>query len=451
MNITQENTGDLTAIIKIELSQNDYQDKVTKQLKELQHKANVPGFRPGKVPLGMIQKMYGKSVRVDEINKALSEALEKYVTENKINTLGNPLINEEKNATIDWETQNDFEFYFDIAMQPEININLETIKVDKYNIKADEKMLDQFVVDIQKRHGHAQSQDVAGETDIIHADAEELDENMNVKENGTNTKFSFAVEKIVDKKIKTKAIGLKKDDNIDINMLKAFGSEEEVGRIMNIKNDSEEIKSTYRLKISEISHLHEAELNEELFKKVYPQDEIKTIEDFRNRIAQEAETYYVKESDQKLLGDIIEKLIEETSVELPTEFLKRWLLESNRDKITVEQLEADFGAYERSLKWQLIENKLITENNINVADTEVKAYIKEFVLGQYFPKSEDEEQDKRLDGIVDTIMKNEKEVKRIYDEMYDKKMIELFKEKVKTKAKDITFEDFVKLAERNKK
>jgi trigger factor len=448
MNITQENTGNLTAIIKIELNQSDYQDKVTKQLKEFQQKANVPGFRPGKVPFGMVQKMYGKGVKADEINKVLSETLEKYISENKIDTLGSPLMSEEKNANIDWENQNDFEFFFDIAIQPEIKINIETIKVDKFNIKADEKMIDQFVVDIQKRHGHAHSHEEAQENDIIHFDAEELDENMNVKENGINTKASFAVEKIIDNDIKATIIGLKKDDIIDIDMLKAFGSKEEVGRIMNIKNDSEAIKSTYRLKALEISHLHEAELNEELFLKVYPQNEIKTIEEFRNRIAEEAEAYYVKESDQKLLGDVIGKLIEETSVELPTEFLKRWLLESNRNKITIEQLEADFGAYERSLKWQLIENKLITENNINVSDEEVKAYIKEFILGQYFPKSEDEEQDKRLDSIVDTIMKNEKEVKRIYDEMYDKKMIELFKDKVITNAKNITFEEFVKLVER---
>ncbi len=447
MHITQENTGELTSVIKIELSQNDYQDKVNKQLKDFQQKANVPGFRPGKVPIGMVQKMYGKGVKVDEVNKVLSQALENYINENKIDTLGSPLMNEEKNNSIDWDTQSDFEFYFDMAIQPSITINLEAIKVDKYTIRADEKMIDQFVADIQKRHGHAHSHDEAQINDIIHADAEELDENMNVKENGTKTKASFAVEKIIDKDIKATVIGLKKDDIIDIDMLKAFGSEEEVGRIMNIKNDSPEIKSIYRLKALEISHLHEAELNEELFSKVYPQDEIKTIQDFRNRIALEAEVYYLKEGDQKLLGDVIGKLIEETKVELPTEFLKRWLLESNRDKITVEQLEADFGAYERSLKWQLIENKLITENNIHVADTEVKDYIKEFILGQYFPKSEDDEQDKRMDGIVETIMKNEKEVKRIYDEMYDKKMIELFNEKVTTNPKNITFEEFVKLAE----
>ncbi len=451
MNITQENTGNLTAVIKIELNQNDYQDRVTKQLKGFQQKANVPGFRPGKVPYGMVQKMYGRGIKVDEINKVLSEELEKYITENKIDTLGSPLMSEEKNSNIDWETQDDFVFYFDIAMQPEVNIDLEAIKVDQFRIKADEKMIDQFVLDIQKRHGHAHSHDEAQENDIIHADAEELDETMNVKENGIKTKASFAVEKITDNDIKATVIGLKKDDIIDIDMLKAFGSAEEVGRIMNIKNDSDAISSTFRLKALEISHLHEAELNEELFKKVYPEDNILTIEAFRQRIADEAEVYYVKESDQKLLGDVITKLIEETKVELPIAFLKRWLLESNRNKITEEQLEADFGAYERSLKWQMIENKLISSNNIHVADAEVKAYIKEFILGQYFPKSEDEEQDKRLDSIVETIMKNEKEVKRIYDEMYDKKMIELFKDKVNTNPKDITFEEFVKLADHKHK
>jgi trigger factor len=447
MNITQENTGDLTAVIKIELNQADYLERVNKQLKDFQQKANVPGFRPGKVPFGMVQKMYGKGVKIDEINKVLSEGLEKHITENKIETLGSPLMSEEKNAHIDWDTQDDFEFYFDIAMQPEVIIDLEAIKVDKFNIKADDKLIDQFVLDIQKRHGHAHSHDEADEHDIIHADAVELDENMNVKENGVNTKISFSVEKIKDATIKASMIGLKIGNPIDLNLLTAFGSDEETSHILNLKADDAAIKSVYRISALEISHLHEAELNEDLFKKVYPQDDITTIEDFRKRIAQEAEAYYEKESDQKLLGDVITKLIEDTKVELPADFLKRWLLESNRNKVTAEQIDADFGAYERSLKWQLIENKLITANSIHVEEAEVRAYIKEFVLGQYFPKSENEEQDKRLDSIVDTIMKNEKEIKRIYDEMYDKKMITLFKEKVKTKAKDISFEDFVKLAQ----
>jgi trigger factor len=449
MNITQENTGDLTAVIKIELNQTDYQERVSKQLKDFQHKANVPGFRPGKVPFGMVQKMYGKGVKIDEINKVLSEGLEKHITENKIETLGSPLMSEEKNANIDWDNQDDFEFYFDIAMQPEVKIDLEAIKVDKFNIKADDKLIDQFVLDIQKRHGHAHSHDEADEHDIIHADATELDENMNVKENGIKTNISFSVEKIKDATIKASMIGLKIGHPLDVNILTAFGSEEEAANILNLKADDAAIKSTYRISALEISHLHEAELNEDLFKKVYPQDDISTIEDFRKRIAQEAEAYYEKESDQKLLGDVITKLIEDTKVELPADFLKRWLLESNRNKVTAEQIDADFGAYERSLKWQLIENKLITANSINVEEAEVRTYIKEFVLGQYFPKSEDAEQDKRLDSIVDTIMKNEKEIKRIYDEMYDKKMITLFKEKVKTKAKDISFEDFVKLAQKN--
>ncbi len=173
------------------------------------------------------------------------------------------------------------------------------------------------------------------------------------------------------------------------------------------------------------------------------------MEAFRNKIKEEAENYYVRETDQKLLGDVIGKLIAETEVELPADFIKRLLMESNSDKLTNEELDENIDAYIKSMKWQLIENKLIKDNNLVVAESDVRNYIKDVYLGQYFPKAQDEEQDKRLDGIVDTIMKNEKEVKRIYDEMYDKQMIELFKQKVKTNPTEVTFDEFVKLVGHN--
>jgi trigger factor len=449
MNITKENTGNLTAEIKVEISQNDYQDKITKQLKEYQHKANIPGFRVGKVPIGMIQKMYGKPIKIDEINKIISESLDKYIKENNLNLLGSPLMNEIKNSLIDWDTQTDFEFYFDIALQPEINIDLESMTLESFKIIADDKMIDNIVRDTQKRQGHAHSHDEADENDIIHADAEELDENGTVKENGIKTKASFSVEKISNKDIKASIIGLKKEDIFDINFAEALGSEHDASHALNLGHDSEGLGSTYRIKATEISHLHEAEVNEELFEATYPGQEIKTLEAFRNKIKEEAENYYVRETDQKLLGDVIGKLIAETEVELPADFIKRLLMESNSDKLTNEELDENIDAYIKSMKWQLIENKLIKDNNLVVAESDVRNYIKDVYLGQYFPKAQDEEQDKRLDGIVDTIMKNEKEVKRIYDEMYDKQMIELFKQKVKTNPTEVTFDEFVKLVGHN--
>jgi trigger factor len=449
MNITKENTGNLTAEIKVEISQNDYQDKITKQLKEYQHKANIPGFRVGKVPIGMIQKMYGKPIKIDEINKIISESLDKYIKENNLNLLGSPLMNEIKNSLIDWDTQTDFEFYFDIALQPEINIDLKSMTLESFKIIADDKMIDNIVRDTQKRQGHAHSHDEADENDIIHADAEELDENGTVKENGIKTKASFSVEKISNKDIKASIIGLKKEDIFDINFAEALGSEHDASHALNLGHDSEGLGSTYRIKATEISHLHEAEVNEELFEATYPGQEIKTLEAFRNKIKEEAENYYVRETDQKLLGDVIGKLIAETEVELPADFIKRLLMESNSDKLTNEELDENIDAYIKSMKWQLIENKLIKDNNLVVAESDVRNYIKDVYLGQYFPKAQDEEQDKRLDGIVDTIMKNEKEVKRIYDEMYDKQMIELFKQKVKTNPTEVTFDEFVKLVGHN--
>lgn len=449
MNFTKESTGNLTAEIKIEISQNDYQPQITKKLKEYQQKANIPGFRVGKAPFGMIQKMYGKAAKIDEINRMISDELEKYIKENNLNLLGQAVFNEEKNQIEDWENQDDFVFSFDIATQPEINIDFSAINVDYHKIIADDKTIDIFVKDVQKRHGHAHSHDVADENDIIHAEAEELDESGNLIENGYKTIVNFAIEKIVDKDIKASILGLKKEDYFDINFAKALGSEHDATHVLNLEHDAVSAASTYRIKATEISHLHEAELNEELFEKVYPGQEIKTEADLRNKIKEEAENYYVRESDQKFLGDVITKLIEETNIEFPVEFLKKWLLDMNRDKLTAEQIDKDYEAYEKSLKWQLIENNIITTNNIVVAEAEVRQYIKDVYLGQYFPKPENDEQDKRLDSVVDTIMKNNKEVKRIYDEMYDKQLIELFKQNVSKTSKEIVFEDFVKLVGHN--
>lgn len=449
MNITKESTGNLTAEIKIEISQNDYQNKINKQLKDYQQKANVPGFRVGKVPFGMVQKMYGKAVKIDEINKTITEELDKYIKENNLNLLGQPVFNEEKNLIEDWENQNDFVFSFDIATQPEINVDLSAINVDYHKIIADDKTIDIFIKDIQKRHGHAHSHDVADENDIIHADAEELDETGNVKEGGVKSVVNFSIEKIVDNDIKASIIGLKKEDYFDINFAKALGSEHDASHVLNLEHEAEGLSSTYRIKATEISHLHEAELNEELFEQVYPGQEIKTEADLRNKVKEEAENYYVRESDQKLLGDVIGKLIEETKVEFPVEFMKKWLLDMNQGKITAEQIDKDYDSYEKSLKWQLIEMNLIKNNGIAVAESDVRQYIKDVYLGQYFPKAENEEQEKRLDSVVDTIMKNEKEVKRIYDEMFDKQLIEVFKQNINTTSKEINFEDFVKLVGHN--
>lgn len=449
MNITKESTGNLTAEIKVEISQNDYQDKLAKQLKDYQRKATVPGFRAGKVPFGIVQKMYGRAMKIEEVNKMISAALDNYIKENNIRILGNPLMNEEKNSEIDWDAQTDFEFYFEMAMQPEIKIDLEAMTLGSYKIIADEKMIDSYVKDAQKRQGHAQSHDIADENDIVHADAEELDETGNVKENGVKTKISFAIEKIVDKDIKASILGLKKDDFFDINFALALGSEHDASHLLNLEHEAEGLNSVYRIKALEISHLQDAELNEELFEKVYPGSEIKTIEGFRNKIKEAAENYYVNESDRKFLGDVFTKLIEETVVELPSDFLKKLLLSLNDNKFTSEQIEKDYNSYERSLRTQLIENKLITEYNINVNESEVRAYIKEFVLGQYFPTAQDEEQDNRLESIVDTLMKNEKELARIYEELSDKKILQLFKEKVKTTTTEIAFDEFIKLTAQN--
>jgi FKBP-type peptidyl-prolyl cis-trans isomerase (trigger factor) len=356
MNITQEKTGDLTALVKVEISEQDYINEVNTVLKDYQKKANMPGFRPGKVPFGLVKKMYGKSVLAEEVNKVLTDAINKYLVENEIKILGHPLPNKEKSPEQNFEVNKDFEFFFDIGLAPEVEQEInDKLKVDYYLIEPDDKFLNEYIEDIRKRVGEA---DKSGP----------------------------------------------------------------------------------------------AEVNEELFKKVFPHDDIKTEEDFKKRISEEAKVNFMKESDHLFMNDTIEKLIDEAKLALPDEFLKRWLLESNEGKITEDKIDEEYDQYSKALKWQLIQNKIITAHNIEVKQEEIKDYIKDYLEHQLHIHDDGDEAQDRLNSIVESVMQNKEEVSKIYDQLLDQKMKELLKNTLKLRNKKVSYDDFIKLVkEKNKK
>jgi FKBP-type peptidyl-prolyl cis-trans isomerase (trigger factor) len=355
MNITKEKTGDLTAVVKVEISEQDYINEVNTVLKDYQRKASMPGFRPGKVPFGLVKKMYGKSVLAEEVNKILTEAINKYLVENEIKILGHPLPNQDKSPDQNFEVDKDFEFFFDIGLAPDVEQEInEKLKVDYYQIEPDDKFLKEYIEDIRKRVGEA---DKSGP----------------------------------------------------------------------------------------------AEVNEELFRKVFPHDDIKTEEDFKKRISEEARVNFVKESDHLFMNDTIEKLIEEAKLELPDDFLKRWLMESNEGKITEDKIDEEYDQYSKALKWQLIQNKIITDHKVEVKQEEIKAYIKDYLEQQLHIHDDGDEARERLNGIVDSVMQNKEEVGKIYDQLLDQKMKELLKSTLKLRNKKVSYDDFIKLVkEKNK-
>jgi trigger factor len=445
MNITQESTGEYTALIHINIEENDYSEKVNQKLKDYRKKAQMPGFRPGMVPMGLIKKMYGQSVVIDEVNNLVSESLNGYIKEKNIELLADPLPNEEKTKQIDLETQKSFDFYFDIAVQPEINIEInDKIKVPYYKISVSEKEIDNAVKDILDRNADVEDMDAVTEDSHITVTLQETDENGNVLENGITKNIDFDINEIKTKKNQNLFIGKKKDESVIAVPYELFGTKEKTAAIL-AEHDkkSETLNKTYKFTITGINKKIVPELNENFFEKIYPGENIKTVEDFRNRIKKDLASHYVNDADKQFLNDVSDKLIEMANINLPDEFMKRWLLYRNEGKINEEQIESQYDSFSKSTKWNLIESKLRKENpedlNINIEDirNEVRRY--------FFQGNPPEEKDPNIEKIVDQILSNKDEEERIAQMIMERKYIAFFKEKVGKNEKEVTLDKFIEI------
>lgn len=449
MNITKESTSNLTALITVEINENDYSEKVKKSLDDYRRKANIPGFRKGKVPFGIVNKMYGKSVLGEEVNKLLSQKLNEYIVENKLNLLGNPLPSLENQDKADLENDKDFVFYFDIALAPEINLDLnEKINADYFEIEVNDKMIDDYILDIQSRFGsHSHPETVADGTEVS-AQFAQLDAEGNQLEGGIAHKGKFKIDDIKLKTITNKIVGLSKGEKVVFDPMKAFNDADKVASLLAVTKEMvEDLEAEFEVEIIEIHQTEPAQVNEDLFKKAYPSSEINTEADFRAKIKQDASREFEKESDKLFLSQTVDLLIEKANIQIPADFMKRWVVANNEGKLSIEQLDTEWESYENSLKWQLLQDKLFKENNIKVEATEVREHIKGFIGGQYFGGQTDNEVlMNQLDSIVDSVMKNQEEVNKIYDQLYDKKLLELLKEKLSLKHQSIALDDFIQKA-----
>ena len=455
MNITQESTGNLTATIKVEIIETDYQEEVEKALRDYRRKSAIPGFRPGKVPFGMVKKMYGKAVLAEEVNKILSESLENYLKENKIEILGQPLPSKERDIDIDFDIQKDFEFYFDIGMTPDFDLSLsDKINVNYYTINADDKMLDNQIQEIRHRHGVMSEVDITKEGDLVKGELTELDETGEKKIDGIVNTTSISLNYIKDEDIREKFIGIKKDDQVIFNPLKATGNAVETASMLGIqKEDAEKMNSDFSFTVNEISRLMPADLNEDFYKLVFPGEDLKSEEEFRQRVRKDMSNSFVVDSDKQFMNESVIALVKEADISLPEDFLKRYILEVNEDKLTEKMLDEDFDNYLRSMRWQLIENQIIKDHELNVTDEDIQGYIRGYFTGQFFKtdeEKEDESTKERLDSLVKMVMENKEEVKKIYDHLYDNRLRELLKSTIKINNKEISYEEFVKLASETK-
>lgn len=444
MNITKEDTGQHTATLKIEIKPEDYREGVERSLKEIQKKTELKGFRPGKVPLGLVRKMHGNTLVAEEINKVLSESVYSFIKENELNILGHPIENKEKNKPVDFATQKDFTFFFDIGLVPDFNLEVnENTSVDYFEIKVEEKEIDEQQDSIRGKAGtFIEANDVA-EDDVVKGKIEELDDSANPKADGISLETSIMPRYIKDEQVRGRFLKCKRGETIDFNPVKAMDNEHEVASLLSVKTDQvKEIDSDFRFAVSDIRRLQPAELNSDLFNKVYPDGNIETTEEFRKKLASEIKEYYQRESDHFFAHSAMEKLIDTTEISLPDEFVKKWLTQTE-DGLTTEEVEKDYTKYARSLKQQLIINRISKEHDLRIAEEDIRSHIKDWFTGQYMkgiPPSE--EMRAQLDKFADNVMQNEEEVGKIHDQLFDEKLRDLLMEKLHLNRKEVTFKEF---------
>ncbi len=446
MNITQESTGELTATIKIELIPEDYREQVNKTLKDFQKKSTLRGFRPGKIPMGLIKKMYGKGAVAEEINKVVSESLNNYIKEEDLDILGYPIGSKEKNKEIDFENDENFEFYFDIGLTPEIDLELsDKIKADYYDIKVGDEKIENYLEDIRKRYGTPVSAEIVEKGNVIKGDIVQLNDEGNMLDGGITNSTSLHLDFIKDDKVKKEFIGKKKEDKIRFNPLKATDNVTETASMLGIeKEEAENLDSDFEFTITEILRIEPAKIDIELFRKVYPKDNIEDEKQFRERLREEANKYYQRESDNFFIHTAIGSFFNDTKINLPEDFMKRWLIESN-EKLTEETVEKDYDHYAKTLKQQLIINKISKDNNIKVEEKDIRDHLKKSLAAHYMIDSEDEENLKNLEPIIDSVFKNKDEVNKIYDELFDNQLKSLLKSKLKLNKKEVSYDDFIKI------
>ena len=448
MNITFENPDKVNGLLTITLEKDDYQEKVEKTLKDYRKRAQVPGFRPGMVPMGMIKKQYGAAVKVDEINRLLGEKVTGYIRENKIQMLGEPLASE-KQEPQDLEKDGPFTFMFDIAVAPEFKAELTSKdKIDYYTIKVDDKLLDQQVAMYASQHGEMQKAEVFSGNDTLTGDLRQLDENGNTLEGGITTDSSMIMPAYIKAEDQKKLFdGCKLGDIITFNPKKAYpDNDAEVAALLKVEKDAvKELTSDFSYQVTEIRHFQPAEVNQQLFDRVFGEGAVSNEKEFRQKISEMVQPQLAMNSDYKFQLDLrayMEKKVGE--LQFPEALLKRIMLQNNKDQ-GADFVEKNFEGSIRELKWHLIKEQLVAAQEIKVEEADLKAIAKESVRQQFAQYGMSDVPDDVLENYATEQMKKRENMESYVDRAVDQKLVQKLKTVVKLNEKSVTLEEFNKL------
>ena len=446
MNISQEKIDNLNAVVTINIKPEDYQPRVDKAIKDHAKKAKIPGFRPGMVPPSHIKKMYGKSILVDEVNNLLSDSLNNYIDEQKLQVLGQPLPKSD-DKEYNWDFSDDFVFNYELGLAPEFDIDFSSNdKVTEYIIKPDPETLASRITNIRKSYGKMTNPDVSADGDVLYADLVQLSPDGSVFEGGISNTTSVRLDQVQDAEIKKSLIGLKKGDVVTVDIQKAY--DQDAVRIAAILKVDEEtatdLKSNFQLTVINVNRLEESDLNQEFFDKLFGEDKVTTEEGFRDEITKEIEAMFAQDSDRKLQNDLYKLAIEKAQFQLPDDFLKRWLKVTN-EKLTDEELVGGYEDFAKNLKWTLIENKVITDNKIEIKYEEVFEAAKARLDAQFRMYSPQPLSEEQLAQYTVQFLQNKEQANKIFEEVKALKVLDHLKSIVTLDKIEITDIKFAEL------
>jgi len=425
------------SVIKIEISPKDYQEKVQNILNDYRKKANIPGFRKGFVPIGMIKKQYELPVKVDEINKMVQNELGKYITNNKISIIGSPIPSE--NHIVNWKDEK-INLNFDIALKPTFKISFKPKKqIIYYQITADESMVKNQVETYQNQYGKLITvQSIQNDTNIIGV--------FECKEIDFKKEANFKSNQLVNSIFKKSFLNAQVGQTLNLKPAKIFKNEGDLQRIAGLEKEKLNDISFINFKITELNKNEKAEAKSDFFKKVYPKENIKNLKDFKAKIKEDIEKQFSNQSDQKFLNDVSESLINETKISLPKDFLKKLMKLNSKDEISDEDLENEYTKSENGIKYQLIEENLMIENNIEVNSDSIKEFATKMIKNQMAAYGQNNPDEKELNSILGRILSNQEEVKRISNQIISEKLLAIYKEKIKKKNKKVSYEEYIEIA-----
>jgi trigger factor len=443
MNVTKEQQNDLSAIIKIEVGPDDYKSRVEDVIRKYQRTAQVPGFRPGKVPIGMIKKQYGKAALLDELNSITSNALYQFIADNKIDVIGNPLpAKSEKEMVL--EEGRSFELLFEVGMAPHVEVTVSSKdKLPYYIIKVDDKMVEDDLADLRRRYGKFSSPEASEETNVLYGEFEEVDEAGNVKPEGNKTTTTLSIQ-MVNAGERSRFVGVKKGEAITFNPLTALGSEAEVSAMLKVEKNSPSMNSDYRFTVKTINQIDAAEMNQELFDKVYGEGSINSEDEFRAKIREGIAAYFERESDKKLRKDLKNYLIGKLNIPLPDDFLKRMIRANMKEdeKVSDEEFEHQYFHLAEDLRWDLIRNQVAKTNAITVQPEEITNLAAAMVRQQLAQYGMYDVEESRMKQITDDYINKDGNADRLEKSIIDDKVFRYLKSQIKLDIEELPYAEF---------